>query len=165
MFYRRVVAAGLVLIALSALSAPPAVGQTPAEEPDPVLALLDEKVDSFLADVQAGQTATDYETALDGLLTGSQLGTSAEAKDALIANVADLPKRFGACRGYEQVAAKRVGQDLVLMKYLYKCQSFPVVWYFTFYRTAEEDEDWRVIIVRFDTELELLWLQPAGGRT
>ena len=58
-----------------------------------------------------------------------------------------------------------IGNDLVLMKYLYKCETFPVVWYFTFYRTsprgertADTGDSWRVIIVRFDTELELLGL-------
>ena len=146
MFHRRLVAAGLLLVSLSPWTARTAIGQSPAEEPDPVLTVLDEKVQSFLGDVQSGQTKADYETALDGLLAGSQLGTAAEAKDELIGKTADLSKRFGACRGYEQVAAKRVGQDLVLMKYLYKCENFPVVWYFTFYRTDDVDGDWRVII-------------------
>ena len=55
-------------------------------------------------------------------------------------------------------------ESLILMKYLYKCEDFPVVFYFTFYRKPErgdlpaEKNDWRVIIVRFDTELELLGL-------
>ena len=43
----------------------------------------------------------------------------------------------------------------------------PVVFHFVFYRapraeaTGESNNDWRVIIVRFDTELELLALDPG----
>ena len=50
----------------------------------------------------------------------------------------------------------------LLLKYLFKCEAFPVVWYFTYYRdfshsrTASEDENWVIIAVRFDTQLELL---------
>jgi hypothetical protein len=73
-----------------------------------------------------------------------------------------LQTEYGRYRGYEQIAAKRIGEDLVLLRYLYKCEHFPVVWYFTFYRTSTPGEplrgsgDWRVITVRFDTKLELL---------
>jgi hypothetical protein len=53
-----------------------------------------------------------------------------------------------------------IGRDLVLLRYLYKGENFPVVWYFTFYRTTAAGETgpgtWRTIAVRFDTDLELL---------
>ena len=48
------------------------------------------------------------------------------------------------------------------MRYLYKCENFPVVWHFTFYRTPGAGDArakgaaWRVVAVRFDTELEQL---------
>ena len=45
------------------------------------------------------------------------------------------------------------------MKYLFKCEKFPVVWYFTYYRDfsrAGGEDYWVVISVRFDTQVELL---------
>jgi len=50
----------------------------------------------------------------------------------------------------------------VFLRYLYKCEDFPVVWTFGFYRpisrpdTPPDETAWRVILVRFDTEVEQL---------
>lgn len=71
--------------------------------------------------------------------------------------------RYGEYRTFERIATKRVGSDLALLKSLYKCEHFPVVWYFTFYRTPQRIEGaagsagaWRVVIVRFDADVERL---------
>jgi hypothetical protein len=135
---------------------------SPAQEPsDPVIGALHEKVAQFLEGVSLG-TPTATSTAYQALLAGSPLQKQAQAVEALIEKTDRLQEQFGPYREFEQIAARRVGNDLVLLKYLYKCESFPVVWYFTFYRTPradvppEKNDTWRVIIVRFDTELELL---------
>jgi hypothetical protein len=134
-----------------------AVGQ---DAPDPLIAGLDGRVSVFLEKVSLGDTQAAYQE----LLAGSPLVKQTEAIEALVKRTDELKERFGQYREFEQIAARRVGKDLVLMKYLYKCEDFPVVFYFTFYRTPGRGElppernDWRVIIVRFDTELELLAL-------
>ncbi len=131
------------------------------ETPDPVTAALDTRVSQFLEGVSMGQTQTAYQE----LLAGSQLLKSSDALKTLTEKTAELETKYGRYRAFERVSAKRVGADLVLLRYLYKCENFPVVWYFTFYRTpqrgdpAPEDKNaWRIIIVRFDTQLELLGL-------
>ena len=131
------------------------------ETPDPVIATLDTRVSQFLEGVSMGQTQTAYQE----LLTGSQLLKSTEGLKKLVEKTKELETKYGRYRAFERISAKRVGTDLVLLKYLYKCENFPVVWYFTFYRTPqrgdpppEDKNGWRIIIVRFDTQLELLGL-------
>jgi len=136
--------------------------RTPAQETgtptetDPVLKSLDAKVASFLEGVSGGQA----QSALNDLLIGSQLLKQQEALKDLTARINELEEKYGKYRGFEQIAGKRIGQDLVLMRYLYKCAEFPVVWRVTFYRppggTAADTGTWRVVAVRFDTNLEKL---------
>ena len=123
-----------------------------------MLVAINARVSQFLEGVSMGQAQSAYPE----LLAGSRLLKQADALKDLIEKTNELDEKYGRYRAFEQIAAKRIGGDLVLLKYLYKCEDFPVVWYFTFYRTpspgetAAENEIWRVITVRFDTELELL---------
>jgi hypothetical protein len=116
------------------------------------------RVSLFLEGVSHGDTQPAYEE----LLRGSQLITQTEAVEELVQKTSRIEELYGEYREFEQVDAKPIGKDLVLMRYLYKCESFPVVWYFTFYRTpargesAAENGSWRIIAVRFDTRLEQL---------
>jgi len=116
------------------------------------------RVSQFLEGVARGETQTAYEE----LLRGSQLITQTEAVEALVEKTGRISGQYGQYRAFEQVDVKQIGSDLVLMRYLYKCENFPVVWYFTFYRTpapgelSAENDTWRVITVQFDTRLERL---------
>lgn len=116
------------------------------------------RVSQFLEGVSRGETQAAYEE----LLRGSQLITQTKAVEALVAKTSQIPERYGKYRAFEAVDTKQIGDDLVLMRYLYKCENFPVVWYFTFYRTpapvelTAENATWRVITVRFDTRLDQL---------
>ncbi|OHB66091.1 MAG: hypothetical protein A2V70_06890 [Planctomycetes bacterium RBG_13_63_9] len=127
-------------------------------EADPVLTALGDKIRTFLE----GVSLTEAQSAYQELLAGSQLLKQEKALKALVDKTKELQTKYGRYRGFEQIGARRVGKDLVLFRYLYKCENFPVVWYFTFYRTpgpAEapaESSNWRVIAVRFDTDLERL---------
>jgi len=158
MFPPRIVSTGFLLALFLVLTAGMAPGQDPPEAGDPVLVALDAKITSFLEGVSVGQSQNAYHE----LLADSQLAKQDQALKDLVTQTIELHDKYGEYRGFEQIAAKRVDKDLVLLKYLYKCEHFPVVWYFTFYRapakSPPEDGDWRVIIVRFDTELELLAL-------
>ena len=138
-------------------------GQDAASGKDTVIDALDAgRVRPFLEAVsQPGDTQKAY----DELLRGSPLlvKKSDEVK-ALVERTNQLQTRFGRYRSYERIDARLIGKDLLVMKYLYKCEDYPVVWHFTFYRpptrseAPAEEGAWRVIIVRFDTELERLAL-------
>jgi len=126
--------------------------------PGPVVGKLHDKVIRFLDGISNGDEAN----AFSELLVGSQLLEQDGAVRGLVDKSKDIVKRYGAHHESEQVAAKRIGKDVVLMKYLFKCEKFPVVWYFTYYRdfsranTTSGDDHWVVISVRFDTQVELL---------
>lgn len=132
-------------------------GRAQPPSDDPLIDSLDFKVTQFFDAV----SFNEVEVGLNDLLAGSQLLKQKEQITTLIAKTQDLEKRFGTFRNYERVGARRVGQDLVLLRYLYKCEQFPVVWYVTYYRDfnrgdPDDADNYRVIAIRFDTDLEAL---------
>lgn len=148
----------LVATFLLVVSGPLSAAPDETKEKDSVLSVLDARVAQFLEGVSLGQS----HSAFADLLSGSQLLKQTDSLKELVARTNDLETKYGKYRAFEQVSAKRVGSDLVLMRYLYKCENFPVVWRFTFYRTPSSGETrtkngaWRVVAVRFDTDLEQL---------
>lgn len=140
-----------------------AQGQGPDVSVDATVTRLHSKISVFFADV-AGEQLTAAE-AYAKLLQESPLSKPNRKQqiDAIVRRTKLLESRFGTYRGYERIAAKPVGKDVIVMKYLYKCQDFPVVWYFTFYRdlagnAAAEGGRWFVVAIRFDADVELLGL-------
>ena len=100
--------------------------------------------------------------AFQDLLLGSQLLEQTEAVQALEDRSKLIEQRYGPFQDIERIGARRIGKDLVLMKYLFKCENFPVIWYFAFYRdfrrtSSATDNEWVVISVRFDTQLDQLF--------
>ena len=126
---------------------------------DEVIEALDGRVKFFLEEVKSGKSEAAYEK----LLSGSQLLKQTDGLKTQVAKTDALEALYGQYKGFERIADRRVGSDLVLLRYLYKCERFPVVWYFAFYRTpeatpsAKDNGDWRAILVRFDTNLDALW--------
>lgn len=134
-----------------------AVAQSAA---DPVVESLHQRVGRFLEQVSSG---TSVPTAYQDLLSGGPLSTRKSELDDLIKKTDKISEMYGEYRAFEQVFTRRVGADLVFMKYLYKCQKFPVLWHITFYRPpvqanppSESGSAWQVIAIRFDTNLEVL---------
>ena len=154
-------AAGLCVLLVCSSVGRVAIAQDPS---DADVDKLKARVGVFLEGVSRGTTKTAY----DQLLAGSPLLKQTEAVEDLVRKTDELKDRYGRYVEFEPIASRRVGKDLVLLRYLYKCESFPVVFYFTLYRTprsdapADKNSNWRVIIVRFDTELELLALMPEA---
>ncbi len=142
-------------IGLIVASAIAATCATARAQDDPVLTSLSTRVERFFANLTG--TGADAEMkALDELLAEGPLAGSDEIK-ALAEQVQKLDGRFGAYVSSEQIEAKRVGTDLVLMRYLYKAEKYPVAWYFTFYRPpVGEANKWVAVSVRFDTRHEAL---------
>jgi hypothetical protein len=136
-----------------------AAGAQSAEKGDPIFDPLDARVKQFLEEVSMGNTAAAYKQ----LLAGSPLSRQAEAVQSLVDKTGRLKTEHGEYRSFERISGKRVGEDVVVLAYLYKCEHFPVVWRVTFYRApsrgsggAESAGPWRVIAVRFDGEVEPL---------
>ncbi len=144
------------LLSIAFVTGRPVPVQGASTEPDETIAALEARVADFLEGVSSGPPQSAY----DELLAGSELLKQKEALAELVKQTAELDGKYGRYKGFERIAARRIGRDLVLMRYLYKCENFPVVWYFAFYRTVgespAENGDWRAVIVRFDTNLELL---------
>ncbi|MGE0537315.1 MAG: hypothetical protein AB7O68_20250 [Pirellulales bacterium] len=151
-------ACALALIAGAMLGLVSQAQPTPVEA-DSSLAALEGEAARFLEEVSLGQIDTAY----DQLLAASPTLKRSEGLADLKSKTRELEKRYGRYQSFERVGTRRIGQDVVLLKYLYKCENFPVVWYFTFYRPATSAADalpagtgWRVIALRFDTQIELL---------
>jgi len=141
---------------LPVLFAVPVFAQDAAAPAADELAALEARANRFLETVSMDQP----QLAFTELLDGSPLAQQAEALETLVEKTERLDEKYGKYRSFERIAVKPIGRDLVLMHYLYKCEVFPVVWRFTFYRTASAGDTspatWRVITVRFDTDLERL---------
>jgi hypothetical protein len=149
----------LIVLGLFCLAGSTGRAQESALQNDPLATMLAGKASQFLEAVSEGKAPDAYRVLLDGSLLSKQT----EALKALVSKTGELETKYGKYRAYERIGMRKVGSDLVLLKYLYKCEQFPVVWYFTFYRTPAssglppEDDTWRVIAVRFDTDLDALW--------
>lgn len=119
---------------------------------------LDARVSAFFENLRNEQVTS--EKAFADLLAGSPLEKSDKVK-TLIERNNKLAELYGTFVKAERIAAKEVGKDLVLLKYLHKAEKYPVVWYFTYYRPPSvvgDDKEWIIIAVRFDTRLDLLGL-------
>ena len=145
----------LVLLFLSAT-----VGHAQVTDESPLVAGLGKRLNNFFDDVIKRRTPEAY----GDLLAGSQLAKldRQPQREQLIKKTVELETIYGRPRSYERFDARRIGADLVLFRYLYKCEDYPVVWHIAFYRdvrgaeTPNALDEWRVISVKFDTDLEAL---------
>jgi len=160
MWQKRSLVIGVFLGTLLALPTTSAF----AQQTDPVIEALHTDVVSVFFENVKSQA---YKQAYTTLFGTKQLGTE-EDRDTLVTETAKIEGKYGAYRSFERVYAKRVGSDLIFMKYLYKCENFPVLWHITFYRTSTsgdvgpESRPWQVVSIRFDTDLEILTLLTNG---
>lgn len=122
---------------------------------------LDKQVSAFFGNL----TKPDLdEEAFKELFANGPLAQQEKAVATLVAKTREFDSKYGPYQANERIDARRVGQHLVLMKYLYKARDYPVVWYFTFYHDftvsppASNGGNWVLIAVRFDTRLDLLGL-------
>ena len=154
---RPTLLAASIVTGIFLLVVKPAQAEDETAFTDPVVAKLNDRVLRFLNEI-AERRETD---AFRDLLTGSQLAEQTAAVKTLVDRSKELVERYGQYRESEAVGAKRVGKDLVLLKYLYKCEKFPVIWHIAYYRdagraTTNSDDSWVVISIRFDTQLDHL---------
>jgi len=128
-----------------------------AQQPDPVIEFLNTKAVDFLGGIGS---ESGVDKSFEVLLTSSPLQNDQEKMQMMIARTKELRTKYGEFRKVTPLPARRVGDNLVLLKYLYECERYPVVWYFTYYRvfkaneTPRDTENWVLVALRFDTDLE-----------
>ena len=98
------------------------------------------------------------EQAFTALLGKGPLKNKTEELTGLIDKAGKLEMRYGRYAGHDVASVKTVGNDLVILRYLYKGERFPVVWHFYYYRPSSgampSSKDWNLIEIRFDTNLD-----------
>ena len=106
--------------------------------------------------------------AIKDFLKNTPLADNDKIKTKFTDDVRLIDQNFGAFVSYEPIGVKTIGSDLVVFRYLYKCQNYPVVWYFTYYRPRAKTTDantstasWTLIGFRFDTNLDAALLDAT----
>lgn len=128
--------------------------------PDSELVSLRASISTFFENLSDSNKGS--RKALEDLMKNSPVSSD----DKLIGELANLMKeintRYGNYLSFEPIGVKSVGNDLIIVRYLYRCQNYPLVWYFTFYRNgsasdpAGTNSHWMLIGLRFESNLETL---------
>lgn len=121
---------------------------------------LEERAGDFLRDFRG---TTGAERALRSFVEDSTLAERDADVDKLVSQATKLESQYGKLLGHELIGpARSLGEDLVAVRYLLKAEEFPIVWHFYFYRaptnsaTMLGSRPWKLIEIRFDTNLESL---------
>jgi hypothetical protein len=148
----------LLLAALIIASAPAMPAQERlSEEIQAEVTTLQGRADLFFR--QFSDKTIGPERAVREIVGSGPLKDRNEEISRLIDQALTLDQRYGVYTGHDAVGVRTVGSDLIFLRYLYKGERFPVVWYFAFYRTAIANgikRDWSLISLRFDTKIEAL---------
>ena len=118
---------------------------------DDTVNFLKLRTEKFLNGVGQG----NVEASLDELLINSPLAKDAKKIVRLKEGLGDGLAAYGTFLEAEAIQAERVGKALVRCVYLYHCETFPVVWHLTYYRSSES-EGWKLIELRYDLDYERL---------
>ena len=120
---------------------------------------IDAKIKSFFEILARGNPSL----AFDGLLSQSPYSTldAGQASTELRSTVDELSTRLGGILNYERYDTQRIGDDIILTRYVLKYENAPVVWTFAFYRKpalspSVPSNSWMFVQVHFDTDLRLL---------
>lgn len=149
---RFLVAAAL----LAGNAAAPLAAQEPDAEAQVEIDLVAAKIDTFFRQL-TDKSEGGPERAVRQIIGSSPLKDRNDDINKLIDQATNLDQRYGAYTGNEQASARAIGKDLIFLRYLYKGERFPVVWYFTFYRSGSNGSltrEWRLIGLRFDSKVE-----------
>jgi hypothetical protein len=120
---------------------------------------FDNKIRSFFEALSKNNNAS----AIEELLRQSPLGSpSASQQQAeLVKQIEDITKQFGSILNWEKIDSKRVGDDIVILHYVLKCEQYPLIWTFTFYRKPLSPSappitqyPWTIIELNFHTDLD-----------
>jgi hypothetical protein len=148
----------VLTLALYAATAEFAFAQEPAREvSEDDLDEVRGRVDQFFQSLTTRSLGPDR--AFPELIHDGPLKDRNEDIAKLIEQALTLDQRFGVYTGHELASTKTIGADLIFLRYVYKAERFPVVFYFTFYRPGPVggvQKKWSLIALRFDARIEAL---------
>jgi hypothetical protein len=148
-----------VLLVIALFAAPVAAQENVSAETQSEVAIVKQRAEDFFT--QLAGPMPDAERAVRAIIANGPLQEPARSEDVkkLIDQAQSLDQRVGDYKGHEWVSSRHVGSDLIFLRYLYKGDKFPLVWYFTFYRTngpVGTIQNWKLISLRFDNKVEVL---------
>jgi len=102
-------------------------------------------------------------SAFNELLRSSPLGTpdASESLTAMQSRIDELQTQFGNILLWEKLDTKRIGSNIVLVRYVLMYDHYPTVWTFTFYRkpttsTTLTTPGWVLVELHFETDMKSL---------
>ena len=141
--------------------------QTSSSSPADIEALR-EQIGNFFENMSDPNKGVNK--AVEDFVKNSLIADNERTKARIADGLKAIHQNFGAYVAYEAIGVKNVGTDLVVFRYLYKCQDYPVVWYFTYYRPHASSSDpaasqasWNLIGFRYDTNLDAALLDATFG--
>ena len=116
---------------------------------------LDAKIQTFFGSLMGGNSSE----AFGELLRSSPLG-SADARPQLteLQKKVEEAKQFGEIINWEEYESKRIGKDIMSLRYILKYEQYPIIWTFTFYRkpsgpsSMTTSNPWVLIDLRLETD-------------
>lgn len=123
---------------------------------------LEEKVELFFR--KLNQPGTQFSSAFEELFRDGAVSSRAtsDAVESISKKYQELNTfEIGQYHSLEKIGAEKIGQDVLLLKYISKHDNTPVAWTFVFYHpprsgssTVQTGSQWKTIFVRFDTDFE-----------
>ncbi len=126
---RKTLQSGFAILIGGAVLAATATAQ-PSDENAPAITAARGRLGSFFEGLIEGRTSDAYKDLLAG---GPLARTDRQSqREQLVKKTTELETTYGRPMAYEALTLKKIGTDVVVCKYLYKCENFPVVWHIVF---------------------------------
>ncbi|MBQ9813506.1 MAG: hypothetical protein IJM54_09365 [Thermoguttaceae bacterium] len=159
--------ATLVALAVLAFHDRGVAPRVEAQQTAPANAELDSprrSIEKFFEDLTAPNG--NPRQAVDNFVMNTPMADNEKARSKIVDSWKTMNANFGGYVEAEEVGVRYVGADLVVFRYLCKFENYPVVWYFTFYRSRSKSTEtpsnaWRLIGVRYDANLDAALLDAT----
>jgi hypothetical protein len=147
---------------------PPADAQLqPTTETSRDIAEPTARIQAFFEALVQANNPSATTSALSTLLRSSPLlgrADSAQKLDDLQKEVDNLKTEYGTLLRAEKIEAKRIGEDIVVFRYILKHEVHPVIWTVTFYRkpttstsSISNPNPWVPVGLRYSNDLNQLY--------
>ena len=125
---------------------------------------LDQRIQSFFVALIRDNPSQGIDELLRRSVFSSS-GVDSSSVDQLRNNIDKAKTEFGEIIYYEKYGAKRVGEDVFVIRYILKYDRHPVMWKFTFYRkpsnasslvlsTSAVPNPWLLTEIRFGSDMD-----------
>jgi hypothetical protein len=117
---------------------------------------LDTRITAFFTTLASGNSSA----ACEEFLRSSPLGAATSEVTELRNKTEEARTQFGLILDWEKYkTTERVGEDIVVIRYILKYDQYPVIWTFIYYRkptgalSMPTSNPWVLIDLRFDTNI------------